>query len=143
MRGILQMEYKKLNVLSQKEVDFTSPDAIDKVASMLKASKANRSQRRRLEKSLGKMETILAHSQKYVDKSAFKQYQAAADENMRRFFAVLGIVMKNRYNWNEENGEISDLFDIINTYLEEYQNVPTDDVARICEEVTDIQLISE
>lgn len=135
---------KPLNVLNQNK-DFMSEDAISQVANMINASGANRSQRRRLEKDLGKIENIMAHTQKRVDRSAFVQYQQACDENMRTFFAILGIVMSKNYSWKNEEGDeqIEELFDIINAYLVEYQDSSVDDICKICEEVTGIQLVSE
>ena len=139
------MNYKNFNIMNYQEVDITSNDAINKVAAMINNSGKNRAQRRRLEKSMGRMETILSRTQKYVDRSAFKQYQAGLDENMRRFFSVLGIVVKEKYGFkeSEDDNEISTLFDYVNQYLEKYQDLTTDEVSELCQEITDITLISQ
>lgn len=139
-------KYQSLNVLNQNSLKREiSGDAVDQVAAMINNSSKNRAQRRRLEKQLGKVANIYSHVQAHVDRSAFKEFQCAADSNMRRFFSVLGIVLEKEYGWHdEENNEpIADLFDKINTRLDEYQELSTDDVAKICEEVTGITLISE
>ena len=95
-----------------------------------------------MKKQLGKVSTIYSHAQKRLDRSAYKEYQEYLDENYRRFFAVLGIVMKNQYNWEESENveEISGLFDKVNSYLEEYRDLSTDEVAKLCEETTGLVL---
>ena len=138
-------KYNNLNVLSSYKIEkmlSNDTDAIDQVAAMINNSGANRSQRKRLERQLGKVSTIYSHAQKRVDKRAYKEYQASVDENFRRFFSVVGIVMKNQYGWeeSEDKEEISELFDKLNSYLEEYRDMSTDDVAKICEEVTGLIL---
>ena len=57
--------YSSLNVLNQKTIkDYMSDDAIQDVANMIKASGANRSQRKRLERTLRKTSNIMEHTQK-------------------------------------------------------------------------------
>lgn len=138
-------KYNNLNVLSSYKVEkmlSSDTDAIDQVAGMINNSGANRSQRKRLEKALSKVSNIYSQAQKRVDRNAYKEYQQAVDENFRRFFSVVGIVMKTQYDWeeSEEKEEISELFDKLNSYLEEYRDMSTDDVCKICEETTGLTL---
>lgn len=120
-----------------------SDDAITEVANMINSYSVNRGQRRRLEKALNKTKNIYAHAQKRVDNRAYKAYEEAVDENMRRFFAVLGIVLVKNYGWStaDDNDQVWEMYDILNTYLKEYQQYDTDAVAQICEEVTGYTLV--
>lgn len=139
------MKYQNLNVLSQKK-DYMSDDCIQEVANMINShSGTNRAQRKRLERALNKVENIYSQAQKRVDRSAFKSYMQASDENMRTFFAILGIVMVKNYGWKNEDGceQVEELYDILNSYLDEYQEYTVDEVCKICESVTGVQLISE
>lgn len=138
-------KYTNLNVLNNKRIENAfSDNAIDQVALMINNSGANRSQRKQLAKALNKVSNIYSQAQKRVDRSAFKEYQQCLDEDYRRFFAVLGIVMAKKYGWEEteDKEEISSLYDLINSYLEEYQPMSTDDICVICEEVTGLTLQS-
>ena len=135
---------KPLNVLNQNK-DFMSDDAISQIANMINTSGGNRAQRKRLERALRKTENIQKHAQNHLDKRAYKEFQECLDSNMTRFFSVLGIVLKTQYGFeeSEDKEEISHMFDLLNTYLEEYQELSTDEVAKICYETTGIQLIAE
>lgn len=112
---------------------------------MINNSGKNRAQRRRLEKSLGRMQTVLEHSQKYLDRSALKQYEAAVEDNYRHFFAILGIVLKREYGWEQtdDNEQIADIFDKLNEYLVKYKDLTVDEICDICDEETDITLIAQ
>jgi hypothetical protein len=136
--------YQSLNVLNQRK-DYMSDDAVMQVANMINSSNANRKQRRSITKSLGKMENILSHTQKHIDKTAFKEYQKACDENMRRFFSILSIVLKREYNFEESDDkeEISEMLCKLNEYLEEYKGYTTDELTDICFEETEIKLVSK
>lgn len=139
-------KYQSLNVLSQKKPsEYMSDDAIQDVANMIAASGANRSQRKRLERALRKTENIQKHVQSHIDDKAFKEYQAASEDHMRRFFSILGIVLKKNYNFEEtdDKEDISEMFNLLNAYLVEYQDMSTEEIAKICYEVTGIQLIAE
>lgn len=133
--------YQRLNVLNQK--DIMSDDAITEVANMINSNSVNRGQKRRLEKALNKTKNIYAHAQKRVDTRAYKAYEEAVDENMRRFFAVLGIVLVKNYGWSCEDGvdQVWEMYDILNTYLTEYQQYDTEAVVSICESVTGYTLV--
>lgn len=139
--------YANLNVLSNKNrlPKDVNVDAIDQVASMINNSGKNRAQRRRLEKSLGRMSTVLTYSQKYLDHSAEKRYEAAVEDNYRHFFAILGIVLKREYGWQqtEDNEQIADMFDKLNQYLVKYKDYTVDQICDICDEETDITLITQ
>ena len=117
------------------------PDSVSEVAAMINNSGRNRAQRKKLEKALRKTENIMAHAQKKVDRSAYKEYSAAVEKDMCRFFAILGIIGKKNWNWTDQ--ELEDNYDLFNAYLVEYKDYDTDEVAKICEEVTGVTLIPE
>lgn len=138
--------YQSLNVLSAKNTsDFMSDDAIATVAQMINTSGANRSQRRRLEKSLKRVETIRTYAQKHLDDSAYKQYARAVDTNFCHFFAVLAITMDEDYKWqeNEKKNQISSLLERVGKKLDKYANMgyDTDDLLKLVEERYDMILV--
>ena len=134
------MDNTPYNVLSNN--NRKKQDDIEKIASIINNSGYNRSQRRRLEKSVSRLSR---KAQNKIGESLFRKYQAAADSNMRRFFSVLGIVLKDKYGFEESDDqeEISDMFDVLNEYLSEYQDLTTDEVAEICSEKTGLILIPD
>jgi hypothetical protein len=144
-------KYQNLNVynVKQRNKDFMSDDAITEVANMLNTSGQNRSQRRRLEKSLGKMETILEHSQKYLDRSAYKEYQKAVDKNYVHFFSCLALTMIEDYGWKEteenEHGQITSLIERVDKKIRKYADMgyTTEDLVAKLDELTGIVLVPD
>lgn len=143
-------KYQSLNVLSQKKSsDYMSDDAIRDVANMLHASGANRSQRRRLERSLGQVETIMNHVQSRVDRSAYKEYMKELDKNYVHFFACLGLCMIEQYHWNEtednDHGQISSLIERVDKTIRKYAEMgyETEDIVKVLEEKTGILLVPD
>ena len=124
-----------------------SDDAITKVANMINTSGKNRSQRRRLERSLGKVENILAHAQKHVDDSAYEEYQKAVDKNYMHFFACLGLTMMEDYNWKEDetHGQLVSLFKRLDKKIRKYADLgyDTDGLVKLLDEKTGIQLVPD
>lgn len=137
-------KYDQLNVLAIKQQNFMSDDAITKVANMIKATGDNRSQRRRLEKSLGKMQTILEHSQKYVDRSAYKEYQKCLDENYVHFFACLALTMGEDYKWKEDetHNQISSILQRVDKKIKKLAEAgySTTDIIQMVDDKYDITL---
>lgn len=139
------MKYQNLNVLSQKKPsDFMTDDAIQEVAMMINSKNVSESEKKRLYRSLNKIENIRKHTQANLDRSALREYESCLDEVMLRFFSVLGIVLKNHYDFeeSEEKEDISNMFNILNSYLEEYRELSSKDVAKICYETTGIELVA-
>ena len=145
------MKYNSLNVLNvkQRPDDFMSNDVISEVANMIQAKGGNRSQRRRLEKSLSRMETILEHSQKYVDRSAYREYQKAVDKNYVHFFSCLALTMIEDYGWKEieynEHGQISSLLERVDKTIKKYSDMgyTTEDLVNKLDEMTGILLVAD
>ena len=134
------MDNTPFNVLSND--NWNNQDHIDRLAAIINNSGCNRYQRRRLEKAAGK---LTKKAENKIGRNLYDKYQAAADSNMRRFFSVLGIVLKDKYGFEESDDkeEISDMFDVLNKYLSEYQDLSTDEVAEICSEKTGLILIPD
>lgn len=132
-----------LNVLSNK--NRKDQVTVENLASIINNSGYNRGQRRRLEKALGKTRKLSEKAHKRISDYAYEDYQAGLDSNMRRFFSVLGIVLQEKYGYeeSEDKEEISEMFDILNEYLEKYRELTTDEVAEICYEKTGLELIAE
>ena len=138
------MKYQSLNVLSQKKPsEFMTDDAIQEVAMMIHSRNVSESERKKLYRSLNKIENIRRHTQANLDRSSFNEFQSCLDEVMLRFFSVLGIVLKNHYDFeeSEEKEDISNMFNILNSYLEEYKELSSKDVAKMCYETTGIELV--
>lgn len=138
----------RLNVLADRKAsEYMSDDCIADVANLLKAKGGNRSQRRRLEKSLGKVETIYKHAQKRVDDSAYKEYQRCVDMNYLHFFAVLALVAKEDYKWLEDDrhDQISSLLERVDKKIKKYANAgyETEDLMKLVEEEIGIVLVPE
>ena len=150
-RGEIVMgTYQNLNVLNLKKTsDYMSDDAISDFANMLKASGHNRNQRRRLEKSLGRVETIMSHAQKHLDYSAYKEYQSLIDKDYIHFFACLGMTMIEDYGWKEteenEHGQITSLFQRVNNKIKKYSDLgySTEDIVNLLDEKTGIILVAD
>lgn len=140
-------KFTRLNILNQDR-DYMQDDVVQEIANMINTSGGNRAQRKRLERALRKTENIQKHAQDHLNKRAYKEFQQCLDSNMTRFFSVLGIVLKTQYGFEESDEpdgkeEITDMFNLLNAYLVEYQELSTDEVAKICYETTGIQLIAE
>lgn len=148
-RGRRRMgNYQSLNVLSQKNrSDFMSDDAIGEVANMIATKGGNRSQRRRLEKSLKRVETIREYAQRHVDDLAFKEYQRAVDKNYCHFFACLALTMVEKYKWVEDDecDQISSLLEKVDKTITKYANMgyETEDLIKLVEEKTGLVLVPD
>ena len=126
-----------------------SDDAIAEVANLINASGQNRSQRKQLVRKLGKVENIMAHVQKHVDNSAYKEYQKAVDSNFIHFFACLGMTMIKKYKWTEnpdnDHGQITSLFENVNKTIVDYadKGYSTEDIVKELESITGIDLVPD
>lgn len=122
-------------------------DTVDQVAALINSKTTNRSQRRRLEKSLKRVNTIYNHVQNQVDLSAYKQYQKAVDENFVHFYSVLALTMKEDYHWREDetHDQISSLLERVDNKIKKYaeKKYTTEDLVKLVNEKCDIQLVSE
>lgn len=146
----MRNKYQNLNVLSQKRpIEYMSDDAIQQVANMINATGANRSQRKRLERSLRKTSNIMSHVQNKVDKSAYREYQKAVDKNYVHFFACLALTMIEDYGWKEteenEHGQILSLMERVNKKINKYAGMgySTEDIVDLVDEKTGIRLMPD
>ncbi len=134
-----------LNVLSKTKRE--QENTLAEVAAMINNSGMNRGQRRRLEKALKKTETITSHSQKKLDKSAFKEYQNCLDQSMTHFFAAMAMCMYEQYHWKEDDthDQISSLMVRLSRTIDKYaaQGYTTEDLTKLVEDKTGIVLVPE
>lgn len=140
--------YNELNVFEKANLaKDLNMDTIDQVAAMINSKTTNRSQRRRLEKSLKRVNTIYSHVQNRVDRSAYKEYQKAVDENFLHFYSILALTMKEDYHWREDetHDQISSLLERIDNKIKKYaeKGYTTEDLVKLLNETCDIQLISD
>lgn len=122
-------------------------DSVDKVAAMINTKTKNRGQRRRLEKSLKRIDKIYKHVQDKVDRSAYEQYQKAVDNNFLHFFAILALTMKEDYMWREDetHDQISSLLERVDKKINKYakKGFNTEDIVNLVDETCDIKLIPD
>lgn len=134
--------FEKVNLA--KELNM---DSIDKVAAMINTKTKNRGQRRRLEKSLKRIDKIYKHVQDKVDRSAYEQYQKAVDNNFLHFFAILALTMKEDYMWREDetHDQISSLLERVDKKINKYakKGFNTEDIVNLVDETCDIKLIPD
>lgn len=140
--------YNDLNVFEKANLaKDLNMDTVDQVAAMINSKTTNRSQRRRLEKSLKRVNTIYSHVQNRVDRSAYKEYQKAVDENFLHFYSILALTMKEDYHWREDetHDQISSLLERIDNKIKKYaeKGYTTEDLVKLLNETCDIQLISD
>ena len=140
--------YNDLNVFEKANLaKDLNMDTVDQVAAMINSKTTNRSQRRRLEKSLKRVNTIYSHVQNRVDRSAYKEYQKAVDENFLHFYSILALTMKEDYHWREDetHDQISSLLERIDNKIKKYaeKGYTTEDLVQLLNETCDIQLISD
>ncbi len=145
------MNNQGLNVLanSPKSDDFMSDKAISELASMINAAGRNRAERKRLQRTLRKTENIRKAVQQNVDMSAYREFSKIVDQNFTHFFACLGILMHDKYHWQEtedhEHGQIVSLFERLNKLIDKYadMNYSTQDICDELYEKTGIQLMMD
>ena len=83
----MSIKYQTLNVLNMPKLDpFADRDSIAEVASMINAS-GNRSQRKRLERTLNKTQRILNKCEKASKERADKELDIMVDSNFMYIFA--------------------------------------------------------
>lgn len=140
--------YNDLNVFEKANLAKNlNMDTIDQVAAMINSKATNRSQRRRLEKSLKRVNTIYNHVQNRVDRSAYTQYQKAVDENFLHFYSILALTMKEDYHWREDetHNQISSLLERVDNKIKKYakKGYDTKNLVNLVEENCDIKLIPD
>lgn len=140
--------YNDLNIFEKANLaKDLNMDTVDQVAAMINAKTTNRSQRRRLEKSLKRVNTIYSHVQNRVDRSAYAQYQKAVDENFLHFYSILALTMKEDYHWREDetHDQISSLLEKVDNKINKYaeKGYNTKDLVKLLDETCDIKLIAD
>lgn len=144
----MMTNYNDLNIFEKANLARDlNMDTVDQVAAMINAKTTNRSQRRRLEKSLKRVNTIYSHVQNRVDRSAYTQYQKAVDENFLHFYSILALTMKEDYHWREDetHDQISSLLEKVDNKINKYaeKGYNTKDLVKLLDETCDIKLIAD
>lgn len=131
-----------LNVLSNRE-----PDTLSQVAAMINNSGYNRSQRRRLEKALCKTQKLSDRAMQKLDRSAYKEYRDAVDQNFIHFFAALALVCYEDYRWKEDDShdQITSMLERVGNKIDKYahQGYTTEDLAKLVEDEIGIVLVPD
>ena len=144
----MMTNYNDLNIFEKANLaKDLNMDTVDQVAAMINAKTTNRSQRRRLEKSLKRVNTIYSHVQNRVDRSVYTQYQKAVDENFLHFYSILALTMKEDYHWREDetHDQISSLLEKVDNKINKYaeKGYNTKDLVKLLDETCDIKLIAD
>lgn len=139
--------YKNLNVLNQRSF-LDDLDSVDQVAAMINNGTSNRSQRRKLEKTLNKVQRIQAKCESVAREKANKQLELRADQNFMYVFGCVGLTLNEDYHWTEspdqDHGQITSFFDRLTKKMEKYagEGYSTEDILTLLEDRTGIALIS-
>jgi len=143
-------KYNSLNIFEKaKLAQELNIDSVDQVAAMINSKATSPSQRKRLERSLNKINTIYQKAQAKVDYSAYEKYRDITDLDFVHFNAILGITMYEDYNWREteenEHGQITSLMERIQKNMRKYKEMgcSTKDVAKKLEDLTGIVLVPD
>lgn len=143
------MAYGTVNIFDRLKLQSMNQDAIGQVASRINTATASPSQRKRLERSLNKLENIHRHVQDHLDYSAYEKYRDITDLDFVHFNAILGITMYEDYHWTEsenaEHGQITSLMERIQKNMRKYKSMgySTREVADKLEELTGIRLVAD
>lgn len=144
---ILMGKYDNLNIFDLAK--RVNQDPVEQVANMINDKSVSPSQRKRLERSLNKIDNIYKHAQNKLDYSAYEKYRDITDLDFVHFNAILGITMYEDYHWTEsedvEHGQITSLMERIQKNMRKYKNMgcSTKDVAKKLEELTGIVLVPD
>ena len=116
-------------------------EVINKINAMVNAS-GNRSQRRKITKSLYKTSTIAEYANARADKKVDAKVEVRAEQDFMYIFGILGIVLQSGYRWSDE--QITSFYTRVTKKMEQYANEgrSTDDIVRELEELTGIELIA-
>lgn len=143
-------KYQSLNVLNNRNTfiqDLENPDSVSQVMAMLSVS-GNRAQRKKLEKTLRKVETVHAKCEEYARKRADKELNIRVDSNFMYLFACVGLTLNEDYHWKEdpdqEHGQITSFFERLTKKIEKYaeDGLSTEDIINLLEERTGVSLQS-
>ena len=150
---MIQNKYGSLNVLSQQsslnELDITDADAVNQVMAMVNAASVNRSDRRKLAKTLSKTQSIIEYADKRATEKANTALANKAEMDMVWLYAMTGITLAKFYHWKEdpdqEHGQITSFFERMTRVMNDYNSrgYTVEDVAKEFEEMTGIELIPE
>ena len=136
------MKYKSLNVLNQKSnLPMDEEDVINKINAMVNAS-GNRSQRRKIAKSLNKTSTIAEYANARAGKRADARLEVRAEQDFMYIFGVLGIVLGDSYHWSDE--QITSFYTRVTKKMDKLANEgwSTEDILNHLEELTGIELVA-
>lgn len=124
-----------------------SEETIEHVASIINYLGQNRSQRRRLEKALGRSKKLSEKAQDKISKKAYSEYQSLIDKDFIHFFAILSLVMGEDYKWKEDDthDQISSLLERVGKKLDKYSNAgyTTDDLVKLVEDNYGLVLVPD
>lgn len=140
-------KYDNLNIFDK--VKLAQMDSIDQVAAMINSKSTSPSQRKRLERSLKKVDNIYRHAQERLDYSAYEKYRDITDLDFVHFNAILAITMYKDYRWREseddEHGQITSLMERIQKNMRKYKEkgYSTKDIVEEVEKLTGILLVQD
>lgn len=139
----MEKKYQSLNVLNQKSKLPLDEDAvINKINAMVNAS-GNRSQRRKIAKSLNKTSTIAQYANERAEKKVDAKVEIRAEKDFMYIFGILGIVLGKNYHWSDE--QITSFYMRVTGKMEEYAHKgwSTDQIVYELERLTGIELVPE
>jgi len=150
---MINNKYTSLNVLSNEQMEKlknlsnTREDSINQIAAMINTS-SNRAQKRKIEKTLRKVEKIQAKCENVVNKKNEKKLAVEMDKSFMYIMGVVGLTLMEDYRWKEDpdqdHGQITAFFERVTKRMSKYADsgYSTQDILIKLEEMSGIQLVS-
>lgn len=148
---MINSKYSNLNVLSNDHIaklqDMNNEYAVNQVNAMLNTS-GNRAQKRRLEKTLRKVERVQAKCEESARKRADKELAVRVDNDFLYLVSAVGLTLYEDYRWREDpdqdHGQITSFYERLTKRIEKYANdgLSTEDIIKLLEDKTGVQLVS-
>ena len=144
-------KYDSVNVLNNKSFldHLEDKDAIAEISAMINGAGGNRSQRRKLEKTLSKVEKIQAKCETSARERADKEMALRYDRNIMYAYACIGLVLNEDYHWKEdsdqEHGQITSFLERLANKMMKYTEMDysTEDVLNLLYDRTGVRLVSD
>ena len=90
-------------------------EVVDLIYGKMTAGAMNRSERRKILKSLNKTKNIAEYTQKRLNDKVNKQLEISSNETFGYIMSMTGIILHDKYNWSD--AEIGDFFTEVSKQL--------------------------
>ena len=94
---------------------INNDEAVDLIYEKMTAGAVNRSERRKILKSLNKTKNIAEYTQKRLNDKVNTELKIISDETFGYIMSMTGIILHDKYNWSDE--DIGDFFTEVSNQL--------------------------